>query len=382
MAEEDGEERTEQATAKRRREARERGQVARSRELGTMAAMLASSGALLLLGPSAARSLMEVMRKGLARAGGQALDQAGVLLALRDAIVDALMILAPFFAVMLIAALAASVALGGWSFSASALGFQWSKLNPAQGLKRMFSLHGLLELLKALGKFALIAATAIVVLRNKTGVLLDLGREPLPLALGHAASLIGWAFLLITLPLIVLAGIDVPLQLWQYAKQLRMTRQEVRDEMKDTEGKPEVKGRIRRVQQEFARRRMMAEVPRADVIVTNPTHYAVALTYRPEKSKAPVLVAKGLDLLALQIRGVGASHKVPVVEAPALARALYFSTPLNREIPVGLYLAVAQVLAYVYQLRHNGRGGGNGSNSGRPIAMADLSIPEEFRHSP
>src|SRR5512143_488752 len=206
MAEEDGEERTEQATAKRRREARERGQVARSRELGTMAAMLAASGALLLLGPSAARNLMDVMREGLARASGQALDQAGVLLALRDAIVDALMILAPFFAVMLIAALAASVALGGWSFSASALGFQWSRLNPGQGFKRMFSAHGLFELLKALGKFALIAATAIVVLRNKTGALLDLGREPLHLALGHAASLIGWAFLLITLPLVVLAG--------------------------------------------------------------------------------------------------------------------------------------------------------------------------------
>lgn len=379
MADDDGEERTEQATAKRRREARERGQVARSRELSTMAAMLAASGALLLLGPSAARSLMEVMSKGLARVGSQALDQTGVLLALRDAMVDALMILAPFFAVMLIAALAASVALGGWSFSASALGFQWSRLNPAQGFKRMFSLHGLFELLKALGKFALIAATAIVVLRNKTGALLDLGHEPLHLALGHAASLIVWAFLLITLPLVVLAGVDVPLQLWQYAKQLRMTRQEVRDEMKDTEGKPEIKGRIRRTQQEFARRRMMAEVPRADVIVTNPTHYAIALTYRPEKSRAPVLVAKGLDLLALQIRGVGSSHRVPMVEAPALARALYFSTPLNREIPVGLYLAVAQVLAYVYQLRRNGRGG---SNTGRPIPMADLSIPEEFRHSP
>jgi flagellar biosynthetic protein FlhB len=325
----------------------------------------------LFLAPSAVKGLVEMLRAGLERHRVQVLDVEALPAALADGLSGALLILAPFLVLMLLAALLGPLAVGGWNLSPQALAFQWERLDPLKGLKRVFSSHGLVELVKALGKFALIAATAVMLLWSKLAEFLGLGDESTQLALGHAAHMIAWGFLILTLPMVLLALLDVPLQLWQHARQLRMTRQEVRDEIKDTEGKPEVKGRIRRMQQEFARRRMMAEVPRADVIVTNPSHYAVALLYKAGKTRAPIVLAKGMDWLAMQIRATGISHGVPLIEAPVLARALYFHAELNREIPAGLYLAVAQVLAYIYQLQRRG--------SENPITMPDLPVPEELR---
>lgn len=375
MAErDDAQERTEQATPRRREQAREKGQIPRSRELNTMGVLLMGCAGLLLLGPGMLQSLMDIMRWGFSLAPGQAIDVAVLPIMLEEALLAGVWALAPFLLVVLIAALLAPLALGGWSFAGSALGFKWERLDPVKGLGRVFGLRGLMELAKALVKFVLVAGVAVLLLWEQLDELMALGRQPLRAALTDAASLVALSLLVLCGALVFIAAVDVPFQLWQHGRQLRMTRQEIKEEFKETEGKPEVKSRIRNLQREVAQRRMMGEVPKADVIVTNPTHYAVALRYDPDVMAAPRLVAKGADLVALRIRQVGDRHGVTIVSAPALARAIYATTRLEHEIPVGLYLAVAQVLAYVFQLRRYREDGGEA-----PVPLTELPIPDEFR---
>ena len=247
-------------------------------------------------------------------------------------------------------------------------------MNPASGLKRMFSTHALVELLKALAKFTVILLVALAVLSADQDDLLAIANQPLEAAIINSAELVGWSMLWMACGLILIAAVDVPFQLWDHKQKLMMTKQEVRDEYKDSEGKPEVKSRIRQMQREMAERRMMAAIPTADVVITNPTHFAVALKYDPAKGTAPVLLAKGGDFMALKIREIAQQHKVMVLESPGLARAVYFSTELDQEIPAGLYLAVAQVLAYVYQLKQFRSGKGK-----RPGPLPDLPIPPDLR---
>lgn len=367
---EDGQERTEQATPRRRQEAADKGQVVRSRELTTLAMLLVAAAALLVLGPALIEGLATQMRAGLALDPKKITDAGQIPAVLGQAFVDLLLLLAPFLGLMLVIALLAPLALGGWTFS---LGFKWNHLDPIQGMARLFSWQALMELLKALIKFLVVGGVAVVLLWQGQAELLHLGQEPLLPALAHTAHTLGWTFLILTLPMLLIAGVDVPFQLFSYFSNLRMTRQEVRDEMKDTEGKPEVKGRIRRLQQEFAQRRMMEKVPTADLIITNPSHYAVALRYRPDTMKAPVIVALGVERMALRIRELANQHRIPRVESPLLARALYFNGAFDKPIPSGLYLAVAQVLAYVYRLRRDEQLDGN------PIVMADVPVPPELR---
>jgi flagellar biosynthetic protein FlhB len=367
---EDGQERTEQATPRRMQEAAEKGQVVRSRELTTLAMLLVAAAALLILGPTLIEGLAAQMRAGLVLDPKKIMDASQIPTALGQMFVDLLLLLAPFLGLMLVVALLAPLALGGWTFS---LGFKWEHLNLMQGMARLFSWQALMELLKALIKFLVVGSVAVVLLWRGQAELLHLGREPLLPALAHTAHTLGWTFLVLTLPLLLIAGVDVPFQLITFFRNLRMTKQEVRDEAKDTEGKPEVKGRIRRLQQEFAHRRMMEKVPTADVIVTNPTHYAVALQYQPETMKAPVIVALGVEQMALRIRERAAGRRIPQVEAPLLARALYFNGALDQPVPASLYTAVAQVLAYVYRLRRDDQLDGN------PIVMDDVPVPPELR---
>ncbi|MHB8426349.1 MAG: flagellar biosynthesis protein FlhB, partial [Acidiferrobacterales bacterium] len=349
-----GQERTESATPKRLREAREKGQVTRSRDLNTMMLMLATAGGMLFMGTSLLGGLGDLMRTSLHLTRSTIFDSSAGPQMFLHAVVAMLLRFAPLVLITVFAAVLAPLALGGWSFSAEALGFKWDRLNPIQGFGRILSLRSLMELLKSLAKFVLLAAIASALLWHKSGVILGLGSEPLDVALPHLAHLLGWALITLCFGLVAIAAIDVPFQIWDHARDMKMTRQEVRDEFKETDGRPEVKAQIRRMQREMSKRRMMAEVPKADVIVTNPTHYAVALRYDQSRMRAPRVVAKGADLIAERIRKVGAEHRVAILSAPPLARALYFSTDLGREIPVGLYLAVAKVLAYVYQLRSRG----------------------------
>lgn len=372
MAESDGQERTEQATPKRQQEAREKGQVPRSRELGTVAALMAAATALIFMGESLTRAMAAQMQRGLNLSREQVFDTTALPARFVDAVIAALWTFMPFFVLMLVVAIAASAVLGGWAFTA--ISFKWEKLDPIKGMGRVFAWRGLVEMLKGMAKFLLVAMTALLILKLMGEQFLGLGRESLPQGLAHVGNLLSWIFLLLSATLLIVAFIDVPFQLWDHQRQLRMTKQEVRDEYKQTEGSPEVKGRIRRMQMEIAQRRMMAEVPKADVVVTNPTHYAVALRYDQARGDAPVVVAKGSDLLALKIRTVAQENDVPVLEAPPLARALYHSTELEQPIPVGLYRAVAMVLAYVYHLRQ----GPLYSREG-VVTMPDLPIPDDLR---
>jgi flagellar biosynthetic protein FlhB len=372
MAESDGQERTEQATPKREQEAREKGQVPRSRELGTVAALLAAATGFMTMGESLMTALADQMRRGLSLSREQVFDATAMPAHFLKAVVEALLTLMPFFALMVVVAIAASAVLGGWAFSA--LSFKWEKLDPIKGMGRVFAWRGLIEMLKGMAKFVLVSFAALLLLQAMGGEFLGLGRESLPQGLAHMGNLLLWAFLLLSATLLVVVLIDVPFQLWDHQRQLRMTKQEVRDEHKQTEGSPEVRGRIRRMQMEIAQRRMMAEVPKADVVVTNPSHYAVALRYDQSRGDAPVVVAKGADLIALKIRTVAQANDVPVLEAPPLARALYHSTELEQPIPVGLYRAVAMVLAYVYHLRQ-----GPVYNREGVVNMPDLPIPDDLR---
>jgi flagellar biosynthetic protein FlhB len=348
---ESGQERTEQATPKRLKEAREKGQVPRSNELSTAAVCIAAAIAIYSLGHMAAGNFADLMRDTLSLQPATAMDEAAIWPALTTAGARALWAILPILGATFFAALAAPIAIGGWNFSAGVIIPKFSKLNPANGLGRMFSTRGLVELGKGIAKVAVVAVTGWVLLRGLTPQLMGLSNEPLQGAIGHAASLAGYSLLVLVLGLAIIAAFDVPFQLWQHAKDLRMTREEVREEYKESEGSPETRGRIREAQKALSRGRMLQDVPTADVIVTNPTHYAVALRYDENKMRAPIVVAKGTELLAAKIREIATENGVPILEAPPLARALYKSVEIGREVPAALYVTVAQVLTYVYQLK-------------------------------
>jgi flagellar biosynthetic protein FlhB len=352
MAEHDGDaEKTEQPTAKRLQDARERGQVARSRELGTAAVMIAGSAVLLLGGAPIATGLGHVMSAGLTLDRAVLTNPAAMAPALGAATVRALLVVSPVLLAVLAASIVAPLALGGWVFTAGALAPKFERLNPAAGLGRIFGLQGLSELVKALLKLVVVGAIAAAVGMWLMRDVLALGAMPTRAGIAHAAHVLAVALLLMSAGLIVVAAVDAPFQWWQHHRQLKMTREEIREEIKETDGRPEVKQRIRELQRKYSKRRMMQDVPRADVVVTNPTHYAVALKYDARRMRAPRVLAKGRDLVALEIRRLAEASRVPVFEAPPLARVLYGSTDVGREIPQGLYLAVAQVLSYVYQVK-------------------------------
>jgi flagellar biosynthetic protein FlhB len=372
MAEQnDAEDRTEQATEKRQTEAREKGQIARSRELTTVFVLFGGAIALRMGGPDLMHSLADVMKGSLRLTHAEIFASNLLPTRLIDLFVTGLISIAPILIVGGLVALLGPLALGGWNFSLDSMAPKFSRLDPLAGIKRVFGTHGMMEMLKAVGKFGLILAFAIVAVRAKLPLLLGLSQGNVADSLATSADVIYSIFLICCVATLVIAFIDVPLQLWEHGKQLRMSRQEIRDESKETDGSPEVKGRLRAMQQEVARRRMMEEVPKADVVITNPQHYAVALKFKPDTMRAPVVVAKGVELVAKHIRDTAAAHGVTVMSAPPLARAIYHTTKINREIPAGLYVAVARVLAYVFQLR---------AGAAALTPPADLPIPDDMKY--
>jgi flagellar biosynthetic protein FlhB len=313
--------------------------------------MVTAGIALKTIGDTAGMKLGEMMKTGLSVTRERAFDPGAMTSAFGDLAMMALYAVAPLMLLTLVAAIGAPLALGGWSFSTQALAPDFSRLNPVSGVARMVSLRSWVELGKSLGKFAIVGGAGALVLWMNMNELMGLGREPIQTAIAHAMSITGQSLIALTCALVVIAGIDVPFQLWQYHREMRMTREEIRQEHRESEGSPEVRGRIRALQREMAERRMMEDVPGADVIVVNPTHFAVALRYDEKNMRAPRVVAKGVDLMAARIREVASEHKVPIFEAPPLARALHRTTEIGDEIPAGLYVAVAQVLTYIFQLR-------------------------------
>jgi flagellar biosynthetic protein FlhB len=351
MSEGSDAEKTERPTQKRLDEARKKGQIPRSQELTAAAVVLIAGAGLHLTGKSMGNGLFDLMRGGLQLSREQAMDSSTAISMFAGSAQQALLACAPIFGLTLAAALLAPMSIGGWNLSFGTLAPDFSRLSPIAGFGRMFSMRGAVELVKAFAKFGLVALIAVIFLHFKTGEMLGLGAEPTAAAIGHAITLSGHALLFLSAGLALIAAIDVPWQLFNHIKSLRMTREEVREEMKESEGNPEIKGRIRQMQHEIAKRRMMQEVPKADVVITNPTHFAVALRYDEKRMRAPVVVAKGADEVAAKIREIAGEHKVPIFEAPPLARALFRAVDLNEAVPAGLYVAVAQVLTYIYQLR-------------------------------
>jgi flagellar biosynthesis protein FlhB len=353
MAEEaeTGGERTEEPSQKRLQEARERGQVPRSRELTTFATMIGGSAALMAIGGSLCAHLADVMRRGMSIDTQSLRDTHSMAEYLSNACISALTALLPLFGTVAGLVLSAAVVLGGWNFSGQALVPNFARMSPLSGLKRLFGLHGASELGKALLKVLVVGAVCAGIVSWLFRDVMALGHMSPRAAIGRGAGLLSWAFVWLCASLALIAAIDVPLQMVQFKRSLRMTRQELRDESKELDGRPETKQRIRQMQQTLARRRMMHKVPTADVVIVNPTHFAVALKYDPKKMRAPRVLAKGVDLVAANIRRIAEEHRVPVFESPKLARALYRSTDLNKEIPQGLYVAVAQVLSYIFRVR-------------------------------
>lgn len=376
MAEQDSaQEKTEEPSAKRLQEAREKGQVPRSQELTTVMVLMASAMAMFIVGEGLVQSLTDVMKLTLNLDRSMLFDVNAMTSLLWQAVEIMALDLGFFLAITIVAALAAPAFIGGWNFSAQAMGIKPEKLSPLKGLKRIFGPQGLVELGKALGKFLLVGFFGTIILWGFRDQLLTLGQQEVIPAMAELGYIVLWGFLAICASLILIVMIDVPFQKWNHQRQLKMTKQEVKDEHKETDGSPEVKGRIRRMQIQLSQARMMQDVPKADVIITNPTHYAVALRYDQAKSGAPVLVAKGADLIAQQIRMVGQGNDVPLLSAPPLARAIFYNTEIGEEIPAGLYIAVAQVLAFVFQLRRYRNRGGNKPQ----LNTEDLPIPDEFR---
>ena len=376
MAEGSDVERTEPASARRLEQAREEGQVPRSQEVGAFLVLIVGAAAFIVLGPWMMQRLSVLVRRGLVVDHQSAHEASLMLTRLADLAGEALLTFAPLFGALLVAVLLSPFLLGSWNFSTKALQPDPSRLDPLQGIARLVSWHGVVELVKAVAKAALLGGVAVWVLWSERGELLAMFAQPLPVGLANAGHLLSLSFLAIVSAMLLIVAVDVPFQLWQYHDKLKMSREEVKQEGKELEGNPEIKGRVRQLQREAARKRMMAAVPAADAIVTNPTHYAVALAYSSGMS-APKVLAKGAGEIALKIRQLAASNGVPMVEAAALARALHRHVDLDQEIPAVLYAAVAEVLAYVYQLSHWQQLGGD-----LPLPPRRIDVPPELVPEP
>lgn len=371
----DAHEKTEEPTEKKLSEARRKGQIARSKELSTALVLVVSATAFLMIGGQIASAIFAVTQRTFTLSRDETYDFKHMFQAWGNAFET---ISWPVLFYMLIATAAGiygNIALGGYNFTWQSAAPKASKINPINGFKRMFGMNSLVELLKAIAKFFVVAGMAYGALLLFQDEALHLDMELYPQNLFHALDMISWAFLMLCCALIPIAAFDVPYQHYKHNKEMKMTKQEVKDERKNSDGNPEIKGRIRRLQYQAAAKRMMQEVPKADVVVTNPTHFSVALKYDQHGSKAPTVVAKGQDELALHIRKIAGAHGVPLVASPPLARAIFYSTEPEQEIPEKLFMAVAQVLAYVYQLKAFKSGKGKRPN---PLSE-DLPIPEELR---
>ncbi|MCH8134342.1 MAG: flagellar biosynthesis protein FlhB [Proteobacteria bacterium] len=373
MAKDSAQERSEEATPKRREDARKKGQVPRSKELNTLTSLLAAGVGMLVFGRQIVDDISSILRQGLSFGHDAAFSSSVISMQMEESVTKFLLLLSPLFALLVVTAIVSPISLGGWIFNISSLTPKAERISLFKGFGRIFSSKSLMELVKAIAKFVLVAGVTIYVIRAALDTIFALPLQPLTQAFDTAGVLFIWCFLGFSSVLTLVALVDIPYQLWDFKRQIKMSKQEIKDEMKETDGKPEVKSVIRERQQEFSRQRMMSQVPTADVVITNPTHFAVALRYDESTAAAPRVVAKGRDLVASRIREIAEEHGVALFAAPPLARALYTSTELNQVIPGNLFLAVAQVLAYIFQLRR-----GRQKNAAMPVPPSNLSIPPEY----
>lgn len=368
----DDQEKTEEPSAKRLLDAKKKGQLPRSRELNVTIATLGGGIIFVFSLSGIHQSISSVFNKSYSITHRSMLNNDYILDVMGASFSEVLASLSFLFFMLMVIVIAGPAIIGGWSFNLSSMGFKISKLNPLSGLKRMFGLNGLMELIKSILKVILVASIAYVFITAKQDEILQLAGEQHDKAIIHSISIVLSSFIYIAIGLIVIVGIDVPYQLWNHKKQLKMSLQELKDEFKETEGNPESKARARNLQREISQRKMLEQVPNADVIIVNPTHYSVALRYDTSKDAAPIVLAKGVDNMAMKIREIATSHQVPVFTSPLLARAIYHTTDIDKEVVSDLYIAVAKVLAYVFQLK-------NAKSGNYPKPPTDLTIPKEYR---
>jgi flagellar biosynthetic protein FlhB len=377
MAEEgdSSQEKTEEASARKIEKAREDGQVPRSRDLSTTVVLMLAISGIWMTGDFIGRKIIGLTVQSFTLTRAEIFDVNTMIAYLAEAIFQGLFSIAPLMGILVIASIAGPIALGGWNFSNKAIEPKLSRMDPMAGLKRMFSIKSLVELAKSIAKVLVIMTATFMLLRYYSQPIFRINDEDVKSAIIHSLDISLIATLLLAVVTIAIAAIDVPIQIFEYNKKLKMSRQDQKDEMKETDGKPEVKGRIRQLQREMAQRRMMGNVPEADVIITNPTHYAIALRYDPDSMDAPIMLAKGGDHTALKIREIAKAHDIEILESPALARSIYYTTEVDQPIPQGLFMAVAQVLAYVFQLRNFRKGKGQ-----RPTYPRNLPIPKDMQY--
>lgn len=376
MAGSDSGEKTEEPTAKKLSDARKKGQIARSKDLGTMFVLVGSASAMLLVGNWLAQTLSQVMKRLFSITRHEAMDVNALFAVISSGISAVVWPMLWIFFIIVIAAFIGNTMLGGMSFSWEAMAPKANRLSPLAGFKRMFGVQAWVELVKSILKFLVVFIVAFLLLSGLFEQILGLSLETIPSNFGHAVNMLLWMFLVLALSIGIIAAIDAPYQVWNHTRQLKMTKQEIKDEHKNTEGNPEIKGRIKRTQYEMSQRRQMAEVPNADVVITNPTHYSVALKYDAAVGGAPVLIAKGTDEMAIHIRTIAKENNVEIVQSPALARSLFYTAEVEQDIPEELFAAVAQVLAFIFQLNEHKKG-----RARRPIPIAkNLPIPEDFKY--
>ncbi|MEM5365127.1 flagellar biosynthesis protein FlhB [Paraburkholderia azotifigens] len=373
MAEDSDLEKTESATPRRLEKAREEGQVARSRELATFALVAAGFLGAWGLSSMIGEHAQSMLRTAFTFNHETVFDPKRAFISAGSNARDGAYMLMPLLAMLGLAALLAPMSLGGWLLSTKSLAPNFGRLNPVSGLGRIFSINGWIQLGMSMAKIAVVGLIGALSIWHRREDILALATQPVHVALLNAGHLIAVCCAMTVAGMFLIAAMDVPYQLWNFHKKLRMTKEEVKREHRESEGDPHVKARIRSQQRAMARRRMMANVPKADVVVTNPTHFAVALQYSDGEMGAPKVVAKGVNLVAARIRELAVENNVPLLEAPPLARALYHNVELNREIPGALYGAVAEVLAWVYQLRRFKEDGGVA-----PVAPTELDVPAEL----
>ncbi|AKR43353.1 flagellar biosynthesis protein FlhB [Methylophilus sp. TWE2] len=372
MAAEDSDmEKTEDASPKRLEKAREDGDVPRSRELAACAVLFTSGMAIMMLSRPMGDAMKNVLRQGLSIDRAMAFEPQLLIVHMVKVIEQAMWAFLPLAVIIVSVAVAAPILVGGWVMSQKSVVPNFGKLNPMKGLANLFSKNSLVELVKSIAKTVLVASVGYAIVKKDLQPMLGLSQMPLEASISTVRDYMVTGFLTIASALVLIAVIDVPYQLYQYAQKHKMTKQELKDESKESEGSPEIKGRIRQQQREMARRRMMSNVPQADVVITNPTHYAVAIRYKEGENGAPVVVAKGADVIAQKIKEIAAEHQVMTLESPKLARALYAHAELEREIPQTLYSAVAEILAYVFQLRVFNQHGGV-----RPVMPVNVPVPD------
>jgi len=376
MAESDSGEKTEEPTAKKLTDARKKGQIARSKDLGTMFVLVGSAFAMMVMGNALVKALSSMMKRLFSLSRQEVMDVYAITNVIKSGVSGVIFPMLAIFAIIMLAAFIGNTMLGGMAFSWEAMAPKASRLSPFAGFKRMFGVQAAVELLKSILKFLVVFTVAFLLLSGLFEQILGLSLEAIPLNFDHAVSMLLWMFLALALSIGIIVVIDAPYQVWNHNRQLKMTKQEVKDEFKNTEGNPEIKGRIKQTQYEMSQRRMMSEVPNSDVVITNPTHYSIALKYDANVGGAPRLVAKGIDEMALHIRTIAKENGVEIVQSAALARSLYYTAEVDQDIPEELYAAVAQVLAFIFQLNEHKKG-----RAKKPIPVAkELPIPDEFKY--